>query len=99
MPFLRNGGLFLPSSALKQGEQSASSYKLQDSVCLLLQLLDDSRRHLCITKVVWITPAENRGDRRKGIGLHFERSDTQIRSLIESKLIDYKIGPSQSQTL
>jgi len=100
MPFLKNGGLFLPVTAAPQkGEQSASHYKFQDSVCLLLQLLDDSQRHFCITKVVWLTPTKIRGGRCKGMGLHFGRNDSQLRALIESRLSTYKRESSQSQTL
>ena len=100
MPFLKNGGLFLPATAVPhKSERSTSSYKFQDSVCLLLQLLDDSQRYFCLTKIVWITPIEIRGDRCKGIGLHFDRGDSQIRSLIESRLSTYKSESGQSQTL
>ena len=100
MPFLKNGGLFLPVTAIHQRVGlSASRYKFQDSVCLLLQLLDDSQRYFCITKIVWITPSTIRGDRCKGIGLHFNRSDSQIRSLIEARLSTYKCKSGLSQTL
>ena len=100
MPFLKNGGLFLPVMALpKKTEQSCSSYKLQDSVCLLLQLLDESQRYFCLTKIVWITSTEIRGDCCNGIGLHFDRGDSPLRYLIESKLAACKSGVGQSQTL
>lgn len=100
MPFLKNGGLFLPATVHPRKEgQSHERYKFQGNVCLLLQLLDDAQRRFCITKVVWITPSQIRGDRRKGIGLHFDRSDSQIKSLIESRLGTYKKEPRQSQTL
>lgn len=96
MPFLKNGGLFLPVS--KKGQPHVK-YKIQDSVCLLLQLLDDSQRYLCITKIVWITPAKITADRAEGIGLHFDKSDSGLRALIDSKLSAYKNRASQSQTL
>ncbi|MFT7471947.1 MAG: Tfp pilus assembly protein PilZ [Kiritimatiellia bacterium] len=79
--------------------QSHSTFKFQGSICLLLKLLDDSQRHFCITTIVWITPAKIRGDRCKGIGLHFDRGDSQIRTLIESRLGTYKNELRQSQTL
>ncbi|MFT5843910.1 MAG: Tfp pilus assembly protein PilZ [Pseudohongiellaceae bacterium] len=100
MPFLKNGGLFLPVAAAPQIQrQSRSTFKFQGSVCLLLKLLDDSQRHFCITTIVWIMPAVIRGDRCKGIGLHFDRSDSQIRILIESRLGNYENALSKSQTL
>ena len=100
MPFLKNGGLFLPAAAALQIQrQSHSIFKFQSSVCLLLKLLDDSQRHFCIATIVWITPVIIRGDRCKGIGLHFDRSDSQIRALIESRLGTYKDELRQSQTL
>lgn len=100
MPFLKNGGLFLPTTAaLRKEEQLHERYKFQGSVCLLLQLLEDPQRHFCITKIVWITPSQIRADRRRGIGLHFDMSGSPIKSLIESRLRTYNKEPRQSQTL
>lgn len=100
MPFLNNGGLFLPIAVVDQkGGQPSNSFKFQGSVCLLLKLLDDSQRHFCITTIVWITPDKIHGNRSTGIGLHFDKSDSQIRALIESRLGSYKSEPAQLQTL
>ena len=65
----------------------------------MLKLLDDSQRHFYIIKIVWITTAKIRGDRCKGTGLDFDRSDSQVGALIESRLGTYKSEPMQSQTL
>ena len=65
----------------------------------MLKLLDDSQRHFYIIKIIWITTAKIRGDRWKGIGLHFDRSDSQVGALIESRLGPCKSELMQSQTL
>ena len=100
MPFLKYGGLFLPVTVAAQKEgESCSTFTFQGSVCLLLKLLDDSQRYFCITTIAWITPTKIRGDHCKGIGLYFDKSDSQIRALIESRLSSYKGEPGKTQTL
>ena len=86
MPFLKHGGLFLPATSLGHFSNTANVFKLMDSVCLLLQLPDDSQRHLCITKIAWITPSQSGSGRRRGIGVQFDRQAAYIRASIESKL-------------
>lgn len=88
----------MPATAIASPKKQ-SSIKLQDSLCLLLQLLDDSRQYLCITKIVWITPAKITGDRKEGIGLHFDKSDSWLKTRIETKLSTYKAQVKQAQTL
>jgi type IV pilus assembly protein PilZ len=47
MPFVRNGGLFIPT---------AKSYKLGDEVFMLLNLMDEPEKIPVAGKVVCITP-------------------------------------------
>lgn len=86
MPFLKHGGLFLPATFSNEFANSRNTFKLMDSVCLLLQLPKDLQRHLCITKIAWITPAQISNGRRRGIGVQFDSQAAHIRSSIESKL-------------
>ena len=46
MPFIRNGGLFIPTN---------KSYKLGDEVFMLLNLMDEPEKIPVAGKVVWIT--------------------------------------------
>jgi type IV pilus assembly protein PilZ len=47
MPFIKNGGLFIPTS---------KSYKLGDEVFMLLNLMDEPEKIPVAGKVTWITP-------------------------------------------
>lgn len=79
MPFLRNGGIFVPTNR---------DYHLGDEVFLLLTLLDDSQKLAIPGKVVWLTPAGANNNRNQGIGIEFADDDTckQARLKIESLL-------------
>ena len=70
MPFLRNGGLFVPTT---------QSYALGDEVVLLVNLAGDDERLSVVGKVVWICPAGAQGNRAAGVGIHFnESSDAEV---------------------
>ena len=86
MPFLQNGGLFLPFTSSPKERGSRHTYSLEDSVCLLLQLPDNPQQYLSITKIVWITPVNLGNGRCSGIGVRFDKQSSQIKALIESKL-------------
>lgn len=60
MPFLNNGGLFVPSSR---------DYKLGDDVYLLVTLMDDPQKYPVVGKVAWITPPRSSGGRTQGVGV------------------------------
>lgn len=66
MPFLKNGGLFIPTD---------KSYKLGDEVFLLLTLMNDGEKVPIAGKVVWINPKGTQGNRPAGIGVHFGDMD------------------------
>ncbi len=73
MPFLENGGLFIPTN---------KHYKLGDEVFMLLSLMDEAEKLPVAGKVVWITPQGAQGNRTAGIGVEFsEQDDTAIRKI------------------
>jgi type IV pilus assembly protein PilZ len=79
MPFLRNGGIFVPTSR---------PYKLGDEVYLILTLMDDPAKLPVAGKIVWISPTGASGHRQSGIGVQFppDESGVAARSRIESIL-------------
>jgi type IV pilus assembly protein PilZ len=66
MPFVRNGGLFIPTN---------SSYKLGDEVFMLLNLMGEDEKIPVAGKVVWVTPKHAQGKRHAGIGVQFSDQD------------------------
>lgn len=77
MPFLKNGGLFIPTD---------KTYKLGDEVFMLLTLMDEPEKIPVAGKVVWITPNRAQGNRAAGIGVQFSDQDDTAASKIESYL-------------
>ncbi len=77
MPFIRNGGLFLPTS---------KPYKLGDEVFILLSLMEEGDKLPVAGKVVWITPRGAGGNRAAGIGIQFNDQDDTARKKIETYL-------------
>src|SRR4249920_2957445 len=67
MPFLRGGGIFIPTPR---------QYQLGEEVFMLLSLMDDPNRIAVQGKVVWITPEGVQGSRTQGIGVQFTQDDT-----------------------
>ena len=54
MPFVKNGGLFIPTNRV---------YNLGDEVFMLLHLMDETDRIPIAGKIVWITPKGAEGYR------------------------------------
>ena len=79
MPFIHNGGLFVPS---------AHAFDLGDEVFLLLRLLDDPSRIPVAGKVVWVTPPGAAQHRPAGVGVQFNDPDSPLRTRIQSCLGD-----------
>ena len=79
MPFLKNGGLFIPTTRLHQ---------MGDQVYMLLSLMEDPAKLPLSGKVVWITPSGAQGNRQQGIGVQFDASEASsiVRNKIESIL-------------
>ena len=78
MPFLNNGGIFIPSN---------KKYKLGDDVFMLLSLMDEVDKIPVAGSVVWMTPKGAEGNRVAGIGVQFSDQDGgAARSKIETYL-------------
>lgn len=78
MPFVKNGGLFIPT---------AKRYQLGEEVFMLLSLMEETERIPVAGKVVWITPVGAEGNRSHGIGVQFgEQDDGNARNKIEGYL-------------
>ncbi len=66
MPFIENGGLFIPTTR---------KYVLGQEVFMLLNLMEETERLPIAGKVVWITPEGAEGYRTAGIGVQFSDQD------------------------
>ena len=78
MPFLSNGGLFVPTK---------KSFNLGDEVLILLSLMGEER--IAIPgQVAWITPPGSQHSINAGVGVHFNDSPegNQARNTISSLL-------------
>ena len=77
MPFIKNGGLFIPTS---------KDYKLGTEVFILLNLMEEPEKLPVTGKVVWVTPRGAQGNRAAGIGVQFSDTDMAVRNKIETYL-------------
>jgi type IV pilus assembly protein PilZ len=77
MPFLENGGLFVPTN---------KAYALGDEVFMLLTLMDEAEKVPIAGKVVWVTPRGAQGNRTAGIGVQFSEQDAAANAKIENHL-------------
>lgn len=77
MPFLKNGGLFVPTDR---------SYQIGNDVFMLLKLPEEGERLPVAGTVVWITPSMAQDNRAAGIGIHFKDPQGQVRKKIEELL-------------
>ena len=77
MPFLQNGGLFVPTS---------KEYSIGDDIFILLTLMEESEKIPIAGRVVWITPAGAQGNRQAGIGVQFSEQDAAANAKIENHL-------------
>jgi type IV pilus assembly protein PilZ len=77
MPFLINGGLFIPTS---------KPYRVGDEVFMLLNLMGETEKIPVAGKVVWVTPRGAQGNRAAGIGVQFNGQDDTANKKIENYL-------------
>lgn len=77
MPFLQNGGLFVPTN---------KSYRIGDEVFMLLTLMDEPEKIPIAGTVVWVTPRGAQGNRTAGIGVQFSEQDAAANAKIENHL-------------
>ena len=92
MPFLKNGGIFLPTSR---------DYKLGDEIFMLLQIMDDPTKHPVAGTVAWITPPGAQGNKTQGIGVQFAGDDAGqvLRNRIEQILAGHLGSSRPTHTL
>lgn len=92
MPFLKNGGIFVPTTRPHQmGEQ----------VYMLLSLMDGPAKIPLSGTVIWVTPAGAQGSRQQGIGVHFDNSEVshEVRQKIEGILGNALKSTRQTHTM
>ena len=77
MPFLINGGLFIPTN---------KPYRVGDEVFMLLNLMEETEKIPVAGKVVWVTPRGAQGNRAAGIGVQFNGQDDTANKKIENYL-------------
>ncbi len=78
MPFVINGGLFIPTTR---------DYEMGQEVFLLLNLMEETERLPIIGKIIWITPPHAGSYRPGGIGVQFSDQDGGLaRNKIETYL-------------
>lgn len=66
MPFVVNGGLFIPTTR---------DYEMGQEVFMLLNLMDESERLPIAGKIIWKTPAGSGSYRACGVGVQFSDQD------------------------
>lgn len=91
MPFVENGGLFVPTNRPAQ---------LGDELYIILTLMDDPTKTAIPGKVAWITPAGCSG-RPQGVGIQFSKTDASVlaREKIETLVGAALKSPHPSHTI
>jgi type IV pilus assembly protein PilZ len=78
MPFVINGGLFIPTNR---------DYEMGQEIFLLLNLMDEAERLPIVGKIIWKTPPRSGSYKSSGIGVQFTDQDGIIaRNKIETYL-------------
>ncbi len=78
MPYVINGGLFIPSTL---------PYEMGQDVSILLTLMAEIEPLAVSGKVIWMTPASSDSYRPSGIGIQFNKNDnSNVRNKIETYL-------------
>ncbi|MDA1370679.1 MAG: PilZ domain-containing protein [Proteobacteria bacterium] len=90
MPFIRNGGLFIPS---------ADSYQLDSDLFVLLKIRSNSTKLAIAARVIWLTPPKAQGCKLQGFGIQFLEVSGGSRKIIEDLLADRLASNRPTQTL
>ena len=90
MPFIVNGGLFIPTPR---------PYRLGEEVFVLLRLMQDPRGLPLAGRVVWITPSGASGGKPPGIGVQFGDHDDVVRQRIAACLAGHPAEIDDTYTL
>ena len=89
MPFLQNGGLFIPTD----GE-----YELGEEVFALITLPDDAEPIPVAAKIAWVAPKGSTAH-PQGVGIAFSRDDQDLFNRIESQLADQLHSKKPTKTM
>lgn len=84
MPFITNGGLFIPTNR---------EYEMGQEVFMLLNLMEETERLPIAGKIIWKTPAGSEGYRTTGIGVQFSDQDG---GMARNKIETYLAGALES---
>jgi type IV pilus assembly protein PilZ len=84
MPFIVNGGLFVPTNR---------EYEMGQEVFLLLNLMEETERLPIAGKIIWKTPPGSDGYRAAGIGVQFSNQDG---GMARNKIENYLAGALSS---
>ena len=84
MPFITNGGLFIPTNR---------DYKMGQEVFMLLNLMEETERLPIAGKIIWKTPPGSEGYRTTGIGVQFSDHDG---GTARNKIENYLAGALES---
>jgi len=91
MPFVRNGGLFIPTN---------SNYRIGDEVFMLLNLMGEDEKLPVAGRVIWVTPKGAQNKRTAGIGVQFSDQDRgQTQKKIETYLAGALQGDKATHTM
>ncbi len=91
MPFVSNGGLFIPTSR---------GYEYGDEVFILVSLMEEEEKIPVAANIVWITPKGPGNYRSSGIGVQFSAEDKGvIRGKIETYLAGAMDRPQATNTM
>ncbi len=84
MPFVENGGLFIPTKRI---------YTMGQEVFMLLNLMEETERLPIAGVVIWVTPIGAEGYKTAGIGVQFSDQDG---GLARNKIETYLAGTTES---
>ncbi len=85
MPFLKNGGMFLPGQTrLRMGQE----------IFLVLSMMNNPEKARVAAKVVWVNPPGAQGGRPAGVGVHFLEADN---GMTRAKIENYLAGSLHSE--
>lgn len=85
MPYVINGGLFIPTK---------KKYQLGHEVFMLLTLMSEAEKIPVAGKVVWLTPSGAQENRSAGIGVQFTDQDGGV---ARTKIENYLAGALNAQ--
>ena len=90
MPFIRDGGLFIPNSA---------EYDLGDEVSIHLNLMDESEQVAVAGKVVWVAKKGVKSPHSPGVGIQFIDPNNMAKDKIETYLAGSLGSPNTTATM